>query len=412
MKNLRRVISMLVIVSMLISFFSVISYANEEQSCNQRYVGDIDGNGKINSIDLIILKRLILNDDISTAEEYFFADIDCNSKINAVDYLEIKHLLKYDKMNNPVAAAYTLDHHEEFLNFIENPSLLTLVKAEKARFIEKTYSSRADRIYYEYKDDKDEYLSETYTDMGTKVNKWYGILGLDPDILYLIYDRYELASYLEAQGIHDYDKIDNVFVIEIQSWVPPAIVVVLDGTYYFIELNMDIEYVYDHKYKYPMSTKLYTYEEYYEKYNGVDYIPINVGDSIIMSKYTAIRDRYSSYSDANLIPLLDILLALGANVEWNDSKTAVFIRFEGREYIIPSIEDIGLDVALIPNSVYEHLEDETYKHITGIGWGVPIYSQFVGDDFVCDAVYAANFINHIGYSIAIGEKEITVSKPH
>ena len=405
MKISYKLVSFMIIVTMLLGCVSGVGYATESSTNCVRSIGDIDGNGKITARDLLMLKRFIVQCEIPSDQEKFFADMDYNNILNAKDFFELKcHLVSMVK-DATVIASYQLDHYEDFLVFVENPSLSALVNSQKSRLIKKTDNSGRDgyKIYYEYQDINGEISSQTYD---ANLSKWYGISYLDSDMMKLLFDKDRIKDYLNENGVSSQGSIDNVFIIEPESWVAPAIVVVLGGQYYFIELNMDIDYIDNFKYEYGFSYKLYTYEEYCRKYSESDYVSININGKEVLSKYTAISNEYSNGSDANLIPVFEVLQALGAVIEISDNKTIAHVKFEDKEFIIAFSEDNG--VVEDTKVVYECLDDGTYKNIVGYCWGPMWHTYFDGSEFICDVSYCNRVLNYLGYELTVDEYAIEV----
>ena len=55
--------------------------------------GDVDGNGKIDSTDYILVKRHILNVNKLSDEAFAAADMDGNGKLDSTDYISIKRII-------------------------------------------------------------------------------------------------------------------------------------------------------------------------------------------------------------------------------------------------------------------------------------------------------------------------------
>ncbi len=68
----------------------------------QRLKGDVNGDGKINSLDYLMAKRIFLGTYEPTAEQFWAADVDGDGFVGARDYLEIKrHALGSHTITQP-----------------------------------------------------------------------------------------------------------------------------------------------------------------------------------------------------------------------------------------------------------------------------------------------------------------------
>lgn len=60
-------------------------------------LGDVNGDGKINTYDYIVVRKYILNTQSLTTEEKLRADVNRDNKISSIDYMAIKKSILYNK---------------------------------------------------------------------------------------------------------------------------------------------------------------------------------------------------------------------------------------------------------------------------------------------------------------------------
>ena len=72
---------------------------NESQNLNTGHRGDLNGDGKINALDIIFVQRLIVGLDQLTDEKKALADINGDGKVNALDIIYIqRHIVGLEKI--------------------------------------------------------------------------------------------------------------------------------------------------------------------------------------------------------------------------------------------------------------------------------------------------------------------------
>ena len=75
-------------------FFVTVSAFETNPDSSVRKLGDLSGDGKINSVDYLLLKRCVLGTFKLTDEQFAAADINRDNKVNSIDYLLLKrHVL-------------------------------------------------------------------------------------------------------------------------------------------------------------------------------------------------------------------------------------------------------------------------------------------------------------------------------
>lgn len=85
----RKLLCLSLILSLLFTAFGVFAYAEPVKH------GDLNGDGKINSTDYVLLRRFILGmiDVFPASDDTSIADLDLNSKINSTDYSILKRYI-------------------------------------------------------------------------------------------------------------------------------------------------------------------------------------------------------------------------------------------------------------------------------------------------------------------------------
>ena len=68
----------------------VFKYNGEEVIYRTVIYGDINGDGKINTLDLLIIQKQILNLKSLTTFEYIAADVSRDNKVNTLDLLKVQ----------------------------------------------------------------------------------------------------------------------------------------------------------------------------------------------------------------------------------------------------------------------------------------------------------------------------------
>ena len=89
---MKKIISALIIIVLALNLSVITAFADtaEEEIEARHPQGDVDGNGKIDATDYILIKRHILNISILSAEQFMEADMDANGVINSTDYIIVK----------------------------------------------------------------------------------------------------------------------------------------------------------------------------------------------------------------------------------------------------------------------------------------------------------------------------------
>ena len=83
-----------------------IKLSGESVLATQYKLGDIDGNDKVNALDLLLLNKYILGalDEFSSANGILAADVNCDKKVNSADSLVIKRYVLGFIVDYPVGS--------------------------------------------------------------------------------------------------------------------------------------------------------------------------------------------------------------------------------------------------------------------------------------------------------------------
>ena len=374
MKRLSKVIVVIMASIFLINCISVcVSSA--------RYsLGDVNLDRNITSADVLCLLRVIKGVD-DVFEHNIAADINKDGKVTASDLLDLKMIIKgvYVEKQSSVTI-YSIEHYEDFLPYINSLSFDYLNKESKMEFWVTDGT-----IYSKTYENGEEIVKSSETEIYDKYN---GIVK-NKSFIKFASNVNNIKETLKDNGISNASDIDNWYVIEVNSWIPTAIVVEVGEEHYFIEVMQ--EFVYDGYFnsEYINHYTVYNYREYFEKYNGTEYVTINVCGNEIKSKY-AVIDSFMP-DEESIVPFFTIMNALGYEENWNSEHTKAEI------IIYDTLYTIGFDESAEKWPYVLHSDKNDYLIPPP---GSMVYKYFTGEELLL-SIFAFDILEDIGYSITV-----------
>lgn len=323
-----------------------------------------------------------------------------------IDLFEMKYRIKKGewraKQEIPVYTLYTM---EEFRAFVDDPSmdissLQTSALYERINgpknYIDEdhTYGALSWEVFCE----EGNIISSGYYSIYGDIipHKWYGINYFDWNLAEVLFSEYELKECIKTKTGISPDLVEDVFIVEVKSWVPAVAVVIADDNYYFIELSENKNFIVDeHKTTYFYDYELYTYEEYYNKYANSDYAYVVAPDG------TTIQTQHIANVGKNVsvVPLSTIFEALGGDVFYNEEKSVIYYSYNDNNYLVALTENS--DVVEQPMCLYKQNADGNYSLVTMYSWAGSGsgQTQYVdGTEYLLNCVFVnSHILKNLGY---------------
>lgn len=82
---MKRVIIFLLVLLMLVPALPVTAATYSQ--------GDVNGDGKVSSVDYMLVKRQVLRKNVLNKEQFSAADINGDGRVNAADYMIVKRVV-------------------------------------------------------------------------------------------------------------------------------------------------------------------------------------------------------------------------------------------------------------------------------------------------------------------------------
>lgn len=395
----KRIIIFLVLILVVSITISTLVFT-ASASPNTVY-GDVTNDGKLNAKDLIVYKQLA-NGVISPSRKGS-ADLDGDGIFTDLDYNAVKLALKHDFVFDWSMETYALDHYEEYLDFLADPSDKVFTKSNRRVYTSKTPGG-INELVCEYFDETGETICQTIniTETGDAAfyNRSYYGAKINYELI-CVAARPTVTAILQNAGLNVNGMVDKTFLLDVKSGIPSAIVAKKDGVYYFIEVKQEMNYNggYNSSINCLNYYEVYSYEDYYEKYGSSNYTKMNICGKDMFSQYTYVDTFNSEYST---IPVCATLEALGAEILWNDTHNKANIYLNGEEYVLDII-DINRHKTFQMYNIKEPTESLIWPSVPG---GLS-FSYYDGKDIII-SINTAEFVNELGYSITVEDGVIVI----